>query len=92
MRVGEIRQFCKLQDEGAVLSLSKYQSLMRADKSQLNMYVRRNVLRNIVLWVCAHLPLTNRGFDKKQPFMELATRNQYGANYYGGKRRKTTKN
>ena len=34
MRVGEIRQFCKLQDEGVVLSLSKYQSLMRAAMPQ----------------------------------------------------------
>jgi len=33
MRVGEIRQFCKLQDEGTVLSLSKHQSLMRAATS-----------------------------------------------------------
>src|SRR5512147_339351 len=32
MRVGEIRQFCKLQDEG--------QSLMRAAMSQLNLSVR----------------------------------------------------
>jgi len=30
MRVGEMRQYCKLQDEGGVLSLSKHQSLMRA--------------------------------------------------------------
>jgi len=30
MCVEEVRQFCKLQDEGAVLSLSKHQSLMRA--------------------------------------------------------------
>jgi hypothetical protein len=30
MRVGEVRQFCKLQAEGVVLSLSKQQSLMRA--------------------------------------------------------------
>jgi magnesium chelatase family protein len=33
MRVGEIRQFCKLQDEGAVLSLSKHRCLMRAATS-----------------------------------------------------------
>jgi predicted ATPase with chaperone activity len=33
MRVEEIRQFCKLQDEGVVLSLSKHQSLMRAATS-----------------------------------------------------------
>ena len=30
MRVGEIRQFCKLQDEGVALSLSKCQSLVCA--------------------------------------------------------------
>ena len=36
MRVGEIRQFCKLHDEGAVLSLSKHQSLMRSAMRQLN--------------------------------------------------------
>jgi predicted ATPase with chaperone activity len=29
MRVAELRQFCELQDEGAVLSLSKHQSLTR---------------------------------------------------------------
>jgi hypothetical protein len=29
MRVWEIRRFCKLQDEGIVLNLSKHQSLMR---------------------------------------------------------------
>jgi magnesium chelatase family protein len=40
MRVGEIRQFCRLQDEGGVLSLSKYQSLMRAAMSQLNLSAR----------------------------------------------------
>jgi magnesium chelatase family protein len=28
MRIGEIRQFCQLQDEGGVLNLSKHQSLM----------------------------------------------------------------
>ena len=37
MRIGEIRQFCKLQDEGVVLSLSKHQSLMRAAMTQLNL-------------------------------------------------------
>lgn len=36
-RVGEIRQFCKLQDEGVALSLSKCQSLTRAAMSQLNL-------------------------------------------------------
>jgi predicted ATPase with chaperone activity len=30
MRIGEIRQFCQLQDEGGALSVSKCQSLMRA--------------------------------------------------------------
>jgi len=40
MRVGEIRQFCKLQDEGGVLSLSKHQSLMRAAMSRLNLSAR----------------------------------------------------
>ena len=48
MRVGEIRQLCRLQacpersrrDEGAVLSLSKYQSLMRAAMTQLNLSAR----------------------------------------------------
>lgn len=39
-RVGEIRQFCKLQDEGAALSLSKCQSLMRAAMTQLNLSAR----------------------------------------------------
>ena len=34
------RQFCKLQDEGAVLSLSKHQSLMRAAMTQLNLSAR----------------------------------------------------
>jgi magnesium chelatase family protein len=33
MRVGEIRQFCKLQDEGGVLNLSKHQSLMHTTTS-----------------------------------------------------------
>ena len=40
MRVGEIRQFCKLQDEGDVLSLPKYQSLMRAAMTQFNLSAR----------------------------------------------------
>jgi magnesium chelatase family protein len=46
MRVGEIRQFCKLQDEGVVLTVrlsltvSKYQSLMRAAITQLNLSAR----------------------------------------------------
>jgi magnesium chelatase family protein len=40
MRVGEIRQFCKLQDEGGVLSSSKPQRLMRAAMSQLNLSAR----------------------------------------------------
>ena len=40
MRVGEIRQFCKLQDEGVVLSLLKHQSLMRAAMTQLNLSAR----------------------------------------------------
>jgi magnesium chelatase family protein len=35
MRIGGIRQFCQLQDEGDALSLSKCQSLMRAAMSQL---------------------------------------------------------
>jgi hypothetical protein len=30
MRVGEIRQYCQLQEEGAALSVSKFQRLMRA--------------------------------------------------------------
>jgi len=30
MRIGEIRQFCQLQDEGDALSLSKCQNLMRS--------------------------------------------------------------
>jgi len=33
MRIGEIRQFCQLQDEGDALSLSKCQSLMRSATS-----------------------------------------------------------
>jgi hypothetical protein len=40
MRGGEIRQFCKLQDEGAVLSLSKRQHLIRAAMTQLNLSTR----------------------------------------------------
>jgi len=40
MRVGEIRQFCALQPEGGVLSLSKHQSLMRAAMTQLNLSAR----------------------------------------------------
>jgi len=40
MRVGEIRQFCKLQEEGGALSLSKCQSLMRATMTQLNLSAR----------------------------------------------------
>ena len=40
MRVGEVRQFCRLQDEGALLSLSKHQSLMRAAMTQLNLSAR----------------------------------------------------
>ncbi|HEU0297474.1 MAG TPA: hypothetical protein VFR47_32325 [Anaerolineales bacterium] len=47
MWVGEIRQFCKLQDEGAALSLSRCQSLMRAAMSQLNLSARayRRILK-----------------------------------------------
>jgi hypothetical protein len=37
MRVGEIRQFCRVGDEGVVLSLSKHQRLMRAAMTQLNL-------------------------------------------------------
>jgi magnesium chelatase family protein len=37
MRIAEVRKFCHLQDEGDVLSLSKYQSLMRAAMTQLNL-------------------------------------------------------
>jgi len=40
MRVGEVRQFCRLQDEGGVLSLSKYQGLMRSATAQLNLSAR----------------------------------------------------
>jgi magnesium chelatase family protein len=40
MRVGEIRQFCRLQDEGGVLSMSKHQGLMRAAMSQLQLSAR----------------------------------------------------
>jgi magnesium chelatase family protein len=40
MRVGEIRQFCRLQEKGAVLSLSKHQSLMRAAMSQMQLLAR----------------------------------------------------
>lgn len=36
----EMRQFYKLQDEGDVMSLSKYQSLMRAAMIQPNFSVR----------------------------------------------------
>ena len=47
MRVGEIRRFCKLQDEGGVLSRSKYQSLMRAAMSRMNFSARayRRILK-----------------------------------------------
>jgi len=48
MRVGEIRQFCKLQDEGGVLSLSKYQSLMRAAMSQMNLSARAYAQHNVI--------------------------------------------
>ena len=37
MRIGEIRQFCQLQDEGDALSLSKCQSLMRVAMSQFQL-------------------------------------------------------
>jgi len=37
MRIGEIRQFCQLQDEGDALSLSKCQSLMRAAMSRFQL-------------------------------------------------------
>jgi len=40
MHVGEIRQFCRLQDEGGALSLSKCQSLMRPAITQLNLSAR----------------------------------------------------
>ncbi len=40
MRIGEVRQFCRLQDEGAALSVSKCQSLMRAAMTQLNLSAR----------------------------------------------------
>lgn len=40
MRVGEIQQSYKLQDEGAALSLSKCQSLMRTAMTQLNLSAR----------------------------------------------------
>jgi len=40
MRVAEIRQFCKLQDGGVALSLSKCQSLIRATMTQLNLSAR----------------------------------------------------
>jgi len=40
MRVGEIRRFCKLQDEGDAQSLSKCQSLMRAAMSRMNLSAR----------------------------------------------------
>ena len=55
MHVGEILQICKLQDEGAVLSLSKHQSLMRAAMSQLNLSARacHPILK--VAWTIADL-------------------------------------
>jgi predicted ATPase with chaperone activity len=40
MRVEEIRQFCRLQDVGVALSLSKCQSLMRVAMSQMNLSAR----------------------------------------------------
>ena len=40
MRIGEIRQFCRLQAEGGALSVSKCQSLMRAAMSQLQLSAR----------------------------------------------------
>lgn len=40
MRVEEVGQFCGSQDEGAALSLSKWQGFMRAAMSQLNLSAR----------------------------------------------------
>ena len=40
MRIGEIRQFCQLQDEGGALSVSKCKSLMRSAMTQLNLSAR----------------------------------------------------
>ena len=40
MRVGEVRQFCKLQDEG--------QSLMRAAMTQLNLSARAYAQHNVI--------------------------------------------
>ncbi|HKY55216.1 MAG TPA: hypothetical protein VJM08_12955 [Anaerolineales bacterium] len=40
MHVGEIRQFCRLQDEGGALSVSKCQRLMRAAMSQMQLSAR----------------------------------------------------
>ena len=43
MRVGEIRKFCGLQDEGVSLSLSKCQSLMRTAMMPSSIYRRAPV-------------------------------------------------
>jgi len=56
IRIGEIRQFCKLQacpehrrrDEGGALSVSKCQSLMRAAMSQLNLSARAYAQHNVI--------------------------------------------
>jgi len=47
MRIGQIRKFCHLQDEGGALSVSKCQSLMRAAMGQLNLSARayRRILK-----------------------------------------------
>ena len=50
MRVREIRQFCKPQDEGGVLSLSKYQSLTWAAMGQVNLSIR--AYHHILKLVC----------------------------------------
>jgi len=59
MRVGEIRQFCKLQAEGGALSLSKCQSLMRAAMTQLNLSARayRRIPWTALCWRIPTLPV-----------------------------------
>lgn len=52
MRIAEVRKFCHLHDEGDVLSLSKYQSLMRASMAQLNLsaYAYHRILKLARIW------------------------------------------
>jgi predicted ATPase with chaperone activity len=57
MRIVEIRQFCQLQDEGGVLSLSNHQSLMRSAMSQLNLSARAYAQHHVIASLNFHAPL-----------------------------------